>query len=170
MRPTLQLFSDRLTSLSAAVGTLGLIFVVCVIVVDVIGRNFTSSLFGALDLTTMTMVIVVFGGMALCGKENGHIVVDIFEASFPSALNRAIDIASALLGAVIFLLIGFAVFKTAQLSQMLKLSTNLLQLPTAWFQYSLCGLSVCSALVMVLRAADIAFVDDTGRANPGSEN
>ena len=131
---------------------LGLLFVVAVIVVDVVGRNFGAPLYGAQDLVMMTMVIVVFGGMALCGREDGHIVVDILEPRFPPRLNRAIDLVAGVLGATIFVAIAYTVFKSAQLSQMLNLSSNLLRLPTAWFQYALCALSLIAALALILRA------------------
>lgn len=155
MRAGLQKLTDRLIGLSAIIGTMGLLFVVGVIVADVIGRNFGMPLYGSQDLITMTMVLIVFGGMALCDRNDGHIVVDIFERSFSPGLNRWIDICSALLGVVIFVLIAFTVFKSAQLSQMLNLSTNLLRLPTAWFQYALCTLSLVGALALLLRAVTL---------------
>lgn len=157
MRAMLQKTADGLISLSAFLGTLGLLFVVGVIVVDVIGRNFGMPLYGAQDLVIMTMVIIVFGGMALCARDDGHIVVDIFEPHLSPRLNRAIDVAAGLLGAVIFVLIAYTVFKSAQLSQMLNLSTNLLRLPMAWFQYALCALSLVAALALVMRAACAAL-------------
>ncbi|WP_353476012.1 TRAP transporter small permease (plasmid) [Salipiger sp. H15] len=160
--------ADRLISLSSFLGTLGLLFVVGVIVVDVIGRNFGMPLYGAQDLVIMTMVIIVFGGMALCGRDEGHIVVDIFEPHLPPRLNRVIDVGAALLGAVIFVLIAYTVSKSAQLSQMLHLSTNLLRLPLAWFQYALCGLSLVAALALALRAASAAL-DPRRPAHPDRE-
>ncbi len=39
---------------------------------------------------------------------------------------------------------------------MLNLSTNLLGLPKAWFQYALCGFAVLTALGMLLRAVELA--------------
>ncbi|HAV08133.1 MAG TPA: TRAP transporter small permease, partial [Rhodobacteraceae bacterium] len=80
-------------------------------------------------------VIVVFGGMALCDRNGGHIGVDLLEHRFPDWLNRAIDIFSALLGALIFVMIAYAVWESAKLSLMLNLSTNLLRWPKAWFQW-----------------------------------
>jgi hypothetical protein len=60
--------ADGLISLSALVGTLGLLVEVVVILTDVVGRYFGKPLSGAQDITQMAMVIVVFGGMALCDK------------------------------------------------------------------------------------------------------
>ena len=44
------------------------------ILYDVIGRALGSPLYGSQDLVTMTMIILVFGGMAICdrrGREAG---------------------------------------------------------------------------------------------------
>ncbi|ASY64865.1 TRAP dicarboxylate transporter DctQ subunit [Sinorhizobium sojae CCBAU 05684] len=155
MLALLEKATERLIGLSAFLGTLGLLFIVAVIVVDVIGRNFGMPLYGSQDLIIMTMVVIVFGGMALCDRMDGHIVVDIFQESFPPGMNRVIDVFSALLGVIIFVLIAYTVFKSAQLSQMLNLSTNLLRLPIAWFQYTLCALSLVGALAMLLRAVTL---------------
>jgi TRAP-type C4-dicarboxylate transport system permease small subunit len=73
--------ADGLTRLSALIGTLGLITEVVVILVDVVGRAFHHPLTGAQDISTMAMVLLVFGGMALCDRIGGHISVDLFETS-----------------------------------------------------------------------------------------
>lgn len=148
--------ADGLIGLSAILGAIGLFFEVAVILVDVIGRAAGHPLYGSQDITTMAMVIVVFGGMALCDRKGGHIAVDIFERHFPDWLNRAVDVLSALLGAVIFVGIAYAVWDSAKISVMLNLNTNLLNLPKAWFQWALAGFSVTTALGLLLRAAELA--------------
>jgi TRAP-type C4-dicarboxylate transport system permease small subunit len=153
----LRTIADRLIGLSAFFGAAGLIIEVGVILVDVVGRAFNHPLYGSQDLITMTMVILVMGGMALCDREGGHIAVDVLERKYPDAMNRAIDILSALLGAVIFGFICWAVWDSAKLSVMLNLSTNLLELPKAHFQYALIALSALTALGLALRAAELAI-------------
>ena len=106
---------------------------------------------------TMVMVILVMGGMALCDRIGGHISVDIFERHYPALMNRIVDIASALLGAVIFAFICWAVWDSARISVMLNLSTNLLKLPKAEFQYALIALSAVTSLGLLLRAAELAI-------------
>ena len=159
--------ADGLIGLSAAIGALGLLIEVCVILVDVIGRAFGAPLFGSQDMITMTMVILVFGGMALCDRTGGHIAVDLFEKKFSAVLNRIIDVFSAALGAVIFAFIAWATWDSAALSEMLNLSTNLLRLPKAWFQYALCGFAVLTALGMSLRALELVLSGvDVRRGDP----
>lgn len=152
--------ADRLIGLSASIGALGLLVEVAIIFVDVIGRAIGRPLYGSQDLITMTMVILVFGAMALCDRGGGHIAVDLLERYYPPALNRLIDIVAALIGAVIFAALAWAVWDSAKLSVMLNLSTNLLGLPKAWFQWALIGFSILTALGLLLRAVELTF---TGR-------
>ncbi len=156
--------ADGLISATALVGTAGLIFEVCVILVDVMGRVLGHPLYGAQDATTMGMVLVVFGGMALCDKVGGHIAVDLFYRSYPRWLNRTSDLVSALLGAVIFAGIAWTIFQSAQLSLMLNLKTNILPLPKAYFQWALAACAVVTALAMLVRAAEMVAGWRDGRA------
>lgn len=146
--------TDRLISLSALLGTVALLFVVVIVLIDVIGRAFGSPLYGSLDLTTMAFVVVVFCGMALCDQQGGHIAVDLFERFFPPRLNHLIDIVVDLMGGAIFLTMAYAVTKAAGLSAMLNLRTNLLGLPLAWFQWLLAVLAFLTGIAVLLRAVE----------------
>lgn len=154
MLSVIRTVTDRLIDLSATLGTVALIFVTATVLVDVVGRSFGHPLYGSQDMTTMAFIIIVFGGMALCDKQGGHIRVDLFEHHLSERLNHLIDIAVDLLGGVIFLFIGYAVLKSAQLSVMLNLRTNLLGLPQAWFQWLLAALALITGLALLLRAAE----------------
>ena len=149
--------ADGLIGLSATLGALGLVAEVAIILVDVIGRAFGKPLYGSQDLITMTMVILVFGAMALCDRKGGHIAVDLFERYYPDWMNRLIDILAALIGAVIFVGIAYAVNDSAQFSKMLNLSTNLLRLPKLWFQNALSLFALMTAAGMALRALELAL-------------
>ena len=149
--------ADRLIGLSATLGAVALVAVMVTILIDVVGRALGSPLYGSQDIVTMSMVILVFGGMALCDRHGGHIAVDLLEPRFPPRVNRLIDIVVALTGALIFAFIAWAVWDSAKLSQMLNLSTNLLRLPKAWFQWALAGFSVLAALGLLLRGAELAL-------------
>ncbi|MWD27154.1 TRAP transporter small permease subunit [Aquicoccus sp. SCR17] len=165
MRDFIWRWADRLVSLSAFVGTLGLLAEVLVIVVDVIGRYFGAPLRGAQDVTQMSMVLVVFGGMAICDRLNGHINIDLFERAMPAWMLRAGDVIAPLLGAVVFAGIAWTVWESAALSRMLNLATNILYLPKAWFQYFVVVMSLITALAMLLRALDSAL----GKRSPDYE-
>lgn len=152
--------ADRLIGLSAAIGSTALILIVVVILVDVVGRAFGNPLYGGQDITTMAAVILVFAPMALCDRMGGHISVDLFERYFPDRMNRAIDISVAAIGAVIFATLAWATWASAKLSVMLNLSTNLLYLPKAYFQWAAIAFMLLAALGLALRAVELAT---TGR-------
>lgn len=161
----LRRFADRLIGLSTLVGAGGLLVIAVTIMVDVIGRGTGSPLYGSQDIVTMSMVLLVFGGMAICDRTGGHITVDILERHLPGWFNRMIDVLSALLGAAIFGLITWAVLESAALSVMLNLNTNLLNLPKAWFQWALAGFAALTALGMALRAVELAVYRRDVRQN-----
>jgi TRAP-type C4-dicarboxylate transport system permease small subunit len=158
--------ADRLIGLSATIGAVALVLVMVAILIDVLGRALGRPLYGSQDIVTMSMVVLVFGGMALCDRQGGHIAVDLLESRFSTRINRLIDIVVALMGAVIFVFIAWAVWDSAKLSQMLNLSTNLLRLPKAWFQWALAGFSVLAALGLLLRAAELALSGRDIRREP----
>jgi TRAP-type C4-dicarboxylate transport system permease small subunit len=161
--------ADGLTSLSALIGTIGLLVEVAVILVDVTGRFFGHPLTGAQDISTMGMVIIVFGGMALCDKIGGHVSVDIFENAMPTWMIRTGDIVSALLGAVIFLGIAWTTWASIALMRFqLKVvqTTNIIDLQFDWFKGFIAAVSVITALGMLLRATDLVL---SPRAHHGHE-
>lgn len=58
-------------------------------------------------------------------------------------------------------MIAWTVFESAKLSVMLNLSTNLLNLHKAWFQWALCAFSLLTAVAMLLRAVELAAGRDS---------
>ena len=157
MRAIIWQVADRLISLSAFIGTLGLLTGVLDILIDVIGREFHNPLRGAQDISQMAMVTMVFGGMAIADRLDAHIAVDVFEGLFSKTMNRITQIVAPLLGCVIFMLLAKAMWDAAVLSQLLHLATNIINLPKAWFQYMAMVMSLITALAMFLRAVDTVF-------------
>ena len=158
---------NALTRLSATVAALALFGVTAIILADVVARAFGRPIYGTQDITTMAMVLVVFGAMALCDRRGGHVAVDIFERRLPARLNRVLDILWALVASLIFATLAWAVLESARLSQMLNLSTNLIDLPKAWFQWALAAFAGLTALGAALRAAELALTGEDVRAGEG---
>lgn len=155
MLGTLDKIAGRVIALSAILGTLGLLAEVAVILIDVAGRYFGSPLRGAQDITQMGMVVLVFGGMALCDRQGGHIAVDLFERSMPDWLIRLTDLLAAVVGVLIFAGIAWQTWKSAAISRMLHLATNIIYLPKDWFQYYIVACCIITACGMALRAASL---------------
>ena len=157
MRAFIWKVADGLIGLSAFIGTLGLIVGVLDILVDVIGREFGFPLTGARDISQMAMLTMVFGGMALADRTLSHISVDIFEGVFSAGFNRLTQVIAPAVGAIVFLMMAKTMWDAANLSRLLHLSTNILYLPKAWFQYLAMVMSLITALAMVLRAIETAL-------------
>jgi len=160
MRATIWQWADRLISLSAFIGTIGLLTGVLDVVIDVVGREFHQPLRGAQDISQMAMVTMVFGGMAIADRMQAHIAVDVFEGVFSKRLNRITQIVAPLVGCAVFLLMAKAMWDSAALSRLLNLSTNIIYLPKAWFQYMVVAMSLTTALAMFLRAIDTMLGHD----------
>lgn len=144
--------ADRLVSLSAFLGAVALAVISLTVIVDVVGRLFGAPLYGARDIVQMAAVFVVFGGMAYCERTGGHITVDILEPVFSARVNRALNILGSLIGAVVFALIAWQIWEASKLSVLLKMSTNILFLPRAPFQYAIAAMSALASLYLVLKA------------------
>lgn len=149
--------ADALIELSATIGSIGLIFQVMLILADVVVRFFGAPIVGAQDLSQMAMAIVVFGGMALCDKIGGHVIVDIFEGSYPHWLNHLADVVSAFLGALIFTGLAWTVYESSKISEMLHLATNIIGLPKNYFQWAVSVFSAITAFAMLLRGIELLF-------------
>jgi TRAP-type C4-dicarboxylate transport system permease small subunit len=105
----------------------------------------------------MSMLVLVFGGMALCDRIGGHIAVDVFERKFSDPLKRATDIAAALIGAAVFAGIAWNTWKSAAMSAMLNQSTNIINLPFAWFKYFIVVASAVTVFGMLVRALSLVL-------------
>lgn len=148
---------DGLIDLSTALGAAALVLVALDILVDVTGRFFGAPLAGAQDISQMLMVLIVFGGMAVCDRSGGHVSMDVFESWFPRRMNAWLDVLSALLGAAIFAGIAWTVYESSKLSLLLNLATNIIQLPKAYFQWAVVAFSALTALSMLLKAVRLAI-------------
>jgi len=153
---------DKLIDLAAALGALGLVVIMAVVVVDVIGRYFGAPLYGAQDIEQMTAVFVVFGGMAYCDRQGRHVAVNLLEPVFSRRINKFLTILGNALGMVVFGLIAWYVWEASKLALMLNMATNILQLPRAPFQYALIAFSGLTAAAMALRLVTQIYGGDAG--------
>lgn len=150
---------DRLVDIAAAIAAIALVVLMCVVIVDVIGRFFGSPLRGAQDIVKMAFIFVVFGGMAFCDRIGGHVAVDLFETHFPVSWNFRFSIFAALVGAVIFALIAWQMWEASKIAIMLNSATNILNLPKVPFQYCVIAFASLTSVSMALRAALMRIED-----------
>jgi TRAP-type C4-dicarboxylate transport system permease small subunit len=119
--------------------------------VDVGGRKFVdTSLPGALELTEVLMVAVIFAALPLVSLRGEHVTFDSLDPFLPAGFRRVqqalVDLAcAALLGFVAWLMWDHA-GKMAEYGDV----TNRLRIPLYPFVYAMSVLSALSALVHLL--------------------
>jgi TRAP-type transport system small permease protein len=137
-----------LTAALALFGIMGLTFV------DVLGRKFfSSSLPGALELTELLMVVVIFSGLPLVSLHGEHVVFDSLDRLLPRWLRRVQQAAVDLLCAALLAGLAWLMWtKGAQLAEYGD-TTAQLKLPLAPFVYLMSVLCATTAAVHLLLLA-----------------
>lgn len=148
--------ADVIINISAVFGGAALFAGLAVILVDVIGRMFGAPLRGSPDLIQMAFVLMVFGGIPYCDRIGGNVAVDLLENWFSPGVNRLLFILANATGAVIFALLAWQLWESSKLSNMLNLSTNILFLPKAPFQYVAVALCCITSASQTLRVLELA--------------
>ncbi len=134
-----------LTALCGTLAAAALFAIMALTAVDVVGRKFfAASVPGALELTELLMVAVIFAGLPLVSLQGEHVVFDTLDSRLPPWLLRGqravIDaLCAAALGGLAWLL-------WVKAGQMVSYgdTTAQLRLPVAPFVYAmavLCGLT-----------------------------
>jgi TRAP-type C4-dicarboxylate transport system permease small subunit len=102
----------------------------------------------------MGMVIIVFGGMALCDKLNGHVNVDLLENSMTNWMIRAGDIVSTLIGIAIFAGIAWTTWSSINLMRFqlgVVQKTNIINLQFDWFKGAIIVLCLITVIGMIFK-------------------
>jgi TRAP-type C4-dicarboxylate transport system permease small subunit len=83
-------FGEGVLAMSCgALSALALFILMGLTLVDVIGRKwFNNSLTGALELTEILMVLVIFGSLPLVSWRDEHVVFNTFDALLPEAVRQ----------------------------------------------------------------------------------
>lgn len=157
----LQVWMDHLVRASAVIAALALIGIVATILFDVAGRNLLGApLRGTQDLVQVALIVIIFGSVAMVDRKDANVAVDLLEHQFSPILNRVLTVAGRLTGALIFFGIAWTMIDSAAISTMLNLSTNILNIPKAPFQYIIAGFSILTGVSMVLRVVLILLGRD----------
>lgn len=142
----------------SALAGLGLFAIMALTFVDVLGRKlFDHSLPGALELTEMLMVVVIFSALPLVSWAGEHVVFDALDHRLPPPVRRwqarLVNAACALA------LLGIAWLLWGRAGEMVAYGdvTAQLKVPQGPFVYAmslLCALSAGVHAVRMLRAHD----------------
>ncbi len=141
--------------LCGAIAALALFGIMALTFVDVAGRKAISqSVPGALELTELLMVVVIFAGLPLVSLQGEHVVFDSLDAWLPAMWRRVqavvIDALCALALAGVAMLLWTKAGQMAQYGD----TTAQLKIPQAPFVYLmslLCGLTALVHALLVVQ-------------------
>ena len=83
------------------------------ILIDIIGRTISKSVFGAAEMAIFTMIITVFLGLPYCEEKKAHVRVEVFLSYVSPKYRKILNFISYLLVFVIWAIVIFAVGKYA---------------------------------------------------------
>lgn len=121
--------------------------------VDVIGRKlWDASLPGALELTELLMVVVIFAALPLVSAQREHVVFDSLDGVLPVTVRRAQQLLVDLLcGALLAGLAWLMAVKASQMGQFGDITAQL-KLPLSPFVYAMSALVALTAAVHLVAA------------------
>lgn len=147
----MRLLLNTLCGLLAAVA----LFAIMVLTfVDVGGRKFLdTSLPGALELTEILMVAVIFAGLPLVSLRGEHVTFDSLDAFIPPAVWRVQQLVVDLLCAAMLMFIAWLMWtKAGQIVEYGDVTARL-KIPLAPFVYAMSVLCAVAAAVHVMLVA-----------------
>jgi TRAP-type C4-dicarboxylate transport system permease small subunit len=144
---------DRLlywsTGLMAAIALFAIMWLT---LVDVSGRKFLSnSVPGALEITEILMVIVIFGALPLVSWRNEHVTFDSFDAFLPDWLKRLQAKLVDLLCGSVFAFLGYLMVLRGDRFREYGDTTAYLLLPVAPVAYLMAALLFLTATTHFVR-------------------
>lgn len=155
-------FASRLLPVLRLAGHLArtaLVGMMLLTVADVMLRKFTGrSILGAGEITEMLMVVLVFGALALCEAEGGHIRIDFATKAAGPRTRSLLDAATQLLSGLLFGAMAWAAFRRADGLRQWREVTVDLGLPIYPFVYVAAAGCALTALVL-LRKSLAALLD-----------
>jgi TRAP-type C4-dicarboxylate transport system permease small subunit len=115
------------------VPSLVLLFLVCLLVADAIGRLLGRPITGSYELTQYGFALIVSFSVAYAGLTGSHLVIDIVFVRLPRPLARLVSFLSLALSAALFGLVSFRLFVDGIEAFRLKERSSTLGLPIFLF-------------------------------------
>jgi TRAP-type C4-dicarboxylate transport system permease small subunit len=105
-------------------------FLMCMTALHVILRKFTKlSVPGAMELTELSLVVIVFFAVAYLQTQGGHVRVDMLINKFPKRVQSFLEFVILLLSAVALFLMFYAAVLQVQSQFISTQATNVLLIP-----------------------------------------
>ena len=134
-----------------AVSMCALFFLMCMTTVHALMRKFTPSggITDSLGITELSMVLIVFCGLAYMESERGHVRVDLLVSKFPARLQSVLTGILYLATAIFIFILFYAVFTNVSVIMSRGAATQVLLIPFWPFYAVICiGLFVYALTVL----------------------
>lgn len=103
-----------LSHIMARVGCFALFAMMCITVVDVVGRYaFNSPMLGAFEITEFLVLVTVFSFLGYAQSEKSHVTVDILVNLFSKKKQNYIDLFNYTISFILILLVSWKGFEKA---------------------------------------------------------
>ena len=107
---TIVAWQGHVEKASTAVAAFVIFSLMCLVVADVLGRKlFNAPIQGAIEVTELTLVVIVYLSVAYVQGRREHIRLELFSSRAPEYLLKKLDFLSLLLSLVICLIITWRV-------------------------------------------------------------
>lgn len=119
--------------------------------VDVVGRYlFGAPIFGASEMISTMLALVIFAGLGVANARDKHVVVELFDARIRAVSPRVYDVAVQGMSLVVMCLIVYVLFDAALHAAEVNSVTIVLEWPLAWIFGSVAALAALSVVSQVL--------------------
>lgn len=131
---------------------IGLFAIMWLMLFDVTGRKFfNNSIPGALEMTEILMVIVIFGALPIVSWRGEHVVFDSLDALIPRRFKRLQHRIVSLVGAGLFAFLAMQLVRRAERFAEYHEVTAYLQLPMAPVAWTMAVLLAVTAVMHLLQ-------------------
>ncbi len=155
MRPALEALARGLDRALTGVAGLALMLMMVLTFVDVMGRKFWVSVPGALEVSEMLMVVLLFSGLPLVAWHAEHVCFELVDKMYRGAAAVWSRVFMDLFCAVVFGALAAAVWKFAGRTMEDGEVTVYLKWPIGGFVYLIAVLVGVAAVMHLVRAATV---------------
>jgi TRAP-type transport system small permease protein len=160
-------FAESLLGLTVAILLFGMM---CVTVVDVVGRYFLSQpLPGAYELTEIMLAMAVFIALPLVCLREEHVSVTMLTDRMPTRIRQIHGVVASLIGCVTFGIVAWQLFVHARRLASYGDVTVFLRIPKGPLGYAMATCAALAGIALLLVAAD-HFVNTRQQARAAREN
>ena len=104
-------FIHKVNQIMAQLSGVSLGFIMIFILIDIISRTISRSIFGVSELAIFTMIISVYLGLSYCEEKNGNVRVEIILSHVSPKYRKILDFISYIL---IFIMVGVIAYSVGK--------------------------------------------------------